>query len=102
RRVAGGQPRGLARHSTAPSSRTYTSDGTTVYFLASDPQTAEERDRTRLNDDVATFEETTFKQRRLWKVVVSTGAVTQITSGDSSILEYSLSRDGKLIAVQRA
>ena len=47
------------------------------------------------------FEEN-FKQRHLWKIVVATGAETQITSGDSSVLEYRLSADGTRIALHRA
>ena len=42
------------------------------------------------------------RQRQLWKIVVSTGAETQVTTGDSSVIEYSLSADGTRIAMQRA
>jgi dipeptidyl aminopeptidase/acylaminoacyl peptidase len=97
----GGEPRALTKHATTPSLPTWSPDGTTVYFVAADASTAEERDRTRLRDDVFMFDET-FKQRQLWKIVVSTGAETMLTSGDSTIKGYSLSADGKRLAVQRA
>jgi tricorn protease-like protein len=44
----------------------------------------------------------TYKQRHLWKVVVSTGVETQITSGEATVLDYRLSADGKHIAMSRA
>src|SRR5476649_316392 len=97
----GGEPRALTKHATNVSQPAWTPDGATVYFLASDPPTADERERTRLRDDVRAFEED-YKQRRLWKIVVSTGAETQLTSGDFTVMEYRLSTDGKRMAMQRA
>src|SRR5476649_2073656 len=97
----GGEPRALTKHATNVSQPAWTPDGATVYFLASDPQTPDERERTRLRDDVRGFEED-YKQRRLWKIVVSTGAETQLTSGDFTVMEYRLSTDGKRMAMQRA
>ena len=97
----GGEPRVLTKHATGVSSPTWSPDGTVVYFIAADPPTDDEGDRTRLRDDVYMADET-YKQRQLWKIVVSTGAETQVTSGDSTIKEYAVSADGKRIAVQRA
>ena len=54
-----------------------------------------------MRDDVVVLDET-FKQRQLWKIVVSTGVETQLTSGDSTVKEYVVSADGKRIALQRA
>ena len=84
----------------SPSSPTWSPDGTTVYFLASDPPTSDERERDRLRDDVYAFEEN-YKPRQLWKVIVATGAEQQLTTGESSVLEYRLSRDGSKVAMQR-
>jgi dipeptidyl aminopeptidase/acylaminoacyl peptidase len=97
----GGEPRALTKHATSVSSPSWSPDGTIVYFLASDPRTAEERDRDRVRDDVYGFDET-FKHRHVWKIVVSTGAETQLTSGETTINEYRLSPDGKRIAFERA
>jgi len=96
----GGEPRALTRHATSPSSPMWSPDGTTVYFLASDPPTSEDRERDRLRDDVYAFEET-YKPQQLWKVSVATGAEQQLTTGETSILEYRLSRDGSKVAMHR-
>ena len=98
----GGEPRKLTNHATSPGSPMWSADGSAVFFLAQEAPTSEERDRARLRDDVYAFDESNFKQRHLWKVAVSTGAETQITSGNYSILEYRLSRDGKRVAFHRA
>jgi dipeptidyl aminopeptidase/acylaminoacyl peptidase len=100
----GGEARALTKHATSVSTASapaWSRDGALVYFLASDPRTPEERERDRLRDDVYAFDET-FKQRQLWKIVVSTGAETQITSGDSSVIEYRLSADGTRMVFARA
>ena len=97
----GGEPRALPKHATTVSALSWSPDGTAVYFLASDPRTSEERERERVRDDVFAVDET-YKQRQLWKIVVSTGAETQVTTGDASVTEYKLSADSKRIAMLRA
>jgi dipeptidyl aminopeptidase/acylaminoacyl peptidase len=102
----GGEPRALSKHATGIASvpgqtPMWSPDGTLVYFVASDPRTAEERERDRVRDDVYRFDET-FKQRHLWKIVVSTGAESQVTTGDATVIEYRLSTDGKRVAYERA
>ena len=72
-----------------------------IYFLASDAPSAEDRDRIRLRDDVYTVDEGS-RQRHLWKVDVSTGVETQVTTGSTTVNEYSMSADGKRIAFERA
>jgi dipeptidyl aminopeptidase/acylaminoacyl peptidase len=99
--IDGGEPRALTKHATGVGSPAWSPDGGVVYFIAGDPATAEERERTRLRDDVVVWDET-FRQRQLWKVDVSTGTETQLTSGDSTVREYVVSADGKRIALQRA
>jgi len=98
---AGGEARVLSRHATGVSSPTFTPDGTAIYFLAFDPPTAEERERTRLRDDVYAYDED-YKQRHLWKITVATGEETQVTKGNFSVLEYKLSPDGTRLAVKEA
>src|SRR5258707_14971073 len=97
----GGEPRALTRHATLPLAPKWSPDSSAVYFIAADPPTADDRERGRTKDDVYAVDET-FKQRQLWKIVVSTGAETQLTSGESSIKHYTLSTDAKRMAVQRA
>jgi dipeptidyl aminopeptidase/acylaminoacyl peptidase len=97
----GGEPRALTRHATGVSSPSWSPDGQFMYFLASDPRTAEERERDRLRDDVVALDEN-YKPRRLWKVTVVSGAEQSLTRGDSSVLAYHVSRDGTRIALQIA
>lgn len=97
----GGEARALTRHATLPTAPSWSPDGTAVYFIAADPLTAAERERERVRDDVYGYDED-YKQRHLWKVVVATGVETAVTSGNSSVLEYRLSRDGSRIAFHRA
>jgi dipeptidyl aminopeptidase/acylaminoacyl peptidase len=99
--AAGGEPRPLTRHATLPTQPTWSPDGASIYFVASDPLTPAERERDRVRDDVYAYEED-YKQRHLWKLAVATGVETQVTTGDSSVLEYRLSRDGTRIALHRA
>jgi len=99
--AAGGEPKALTRHSTLPTAPAWSPDGASVYFIAADPPTASERERDRVRDDVYAYEED-YKQRHLWKVAVATGVETQITTGDFSVLEYRLSRDGTRVALHRA
>jgi dipeptidyl aminopeptidase/acylaminoacyl peptidase len=97
----GGEPRALTKHATSVGSPSWSPDGAIVYFVASDPRTADERERDRVRDDVFAFDESS-KHRQLWKIVVSTGAETPITSGDTTVAEYRLSADGKRITFERA
>jgi dipeptidyl aminopeptidase/acylaminoacyl peptidase len=99
--ASGGESRTLTHHVTGVSTPSWTPDGASVYFVAPDPQTADERERARLRDDAYGVDET-YKQRHLWKIAISTGAETQVTSGDLSVLEYRLSADGTRIVLQRA
>src|SRR5439155_20004513 len=95
------EPRAVTKHATSPRSPTFTPDGTGIYFLAPDPPSAEDRERTRLRDDVFAFDENT-RPRHLWKVILSTGSETQITTGEAAVLDYWLSQDGTRIAFKRA
>ncbi len=99
--VAGGEPHQLSHHPTGVGSPEWSPDSASIYFLASEPRTAEERERERVKDDVETFDED-YKQRRLWKIIVSTGAEQRITSGESTVLSFNLSQDGRRIVLERA
>jgi dipeptidyl aminopeptidase/acylaminoacyl peptidase len=97
----GGEPQPLTRHATGVSSPAWSPDGAFVYFLASDPRSAEERERTRVRDDLYQYDED-YKQRHLWKATVATGGEQAITSGDFSVASFRLSRDGRRLVVERA
>jgi len=97
----GGEPRQLTKHATGVSFPTWSPDSTAIYFLAADARSAEERERTRVRDDLYAYDEN-FQQRHLWKILVATGAEQAITSGNFTVASYRVSRDGKHIAFQRA
>ena len=97
----GGEPRPLTHHATGVSAPAWTGDGAAVYFIASDPRTPEERERDRASGDVYTLDEDT-RPRQLWRFVLATGVETQITAGDTSVLEYRFSADDTRIVLQRA
>jgi dipeptidyl aminopeptidase/acylaminoacyl peptidase len=100
----GGEARQLTKHSTNISPAlppSWSPDGSTIYFAATDAPGPDERERERIKDDITAFEEG-LKARHLWKVSVSGGAEQPITKGDLSVLSYRLSRDGRQIVMQRA
>src|SRR5260221_6601314 len=63
----GGKTHALTHHDTAVSQAAWSPDGSAIYFLASDPPSADERDRDHLRDDIFAFEKN-FRQRHLWRV----------------------------------
>jgi dipeptidyl aminopeptidase/acylaminoacyl peptidase len=99
--AAGGEPRAVTKHATAVSSPAWSPDGATIYFLASDAPSAAERERERRKDDVYAFEENA-RLRHLWSVSVATGAEKQLTADDLSVASFRLSRDGRMIVLERA
>jgi dipeptidyl aminopeptidase/acylaminoacyl peptidase len=80
---------------------TWAPDGKSIYFVATDAKSAEERERDRVQDDVYTFEENNFKQRNLWTTDLE-GKTKKITEGELSVGGYDLSADGKKIALTRS
>jgi hypothetical protein len=70
--IDGGEAQPLTRHATAVSHATWSSDGSAVYFLASDARTTEERERERVRDDV-------FPQSvEMYRAVVSHGVPSKL------------------------
>jgi dipeptidyl aminopeptidase/acylaminoacyl peptidase len=96
----GGEARQLSRHPTPITAASWGPDGRAVYFLSSDPVRAEDRERAR-GDDLVPLEEA-FRQRHLWKLVAATGAEQRITSGNFSVVSFSIARDGSKIVFERA
>ncbi|MBP7777181.1 MAG: S9 family peptidase [Acidobacteria bacterium] len=99
--MAGGEAQVLTSHATAVSNPAWSPDGRWLYFLAADPKPEEQLAREKAKDDVFAFDED-FEQRHLWRIDVTTRAESRVTSGDFSVLNYELSRDGAKIAHHRA
>ncbi len=103
---AGGTPRAVTKHATGilngpTTGPTWSPDGKTIYFIAGDPASPEDRERDRRKDDVYAFEEN-FKPRQLWSINVATGAEKQLTTGNLHVASYRLSSDGTRIVLERA
>jgi dipeptidyl aminopeptidase/acylaminoacyl peptidase len=96
----GGEARTLSKHATAVSNISWSPDGGTIYFLAAEPKTDEEKNRDEVKDDVFALDEN-YKPRHLWKISVKDATEQRVSNGDFSILDYSLSRDGRKIAFHR-
>jgi dipeptidyl aminopeptidase/acylaminoacyl peptidase len=99
--VDGGEARRLFAHDTAPGGLSWSRDGSALYFLASDPQSDEEKKKDELKDDVFAFDED-FKQRHLWRFELATEKPERLTEGDFSISSIDLSRDGSQMVLHRA
>ncbi|MBI4519741.1 MAG: S9 family peptidase [Gemmatimonadetes bacterium] len=97
----GGEPKPLSDHPTTPSSPTWAPDGRALYFLAPDAPTPDQLERERVRDDVFAFDET-FSQVHLWRVAVDDGRETRLTSGDYSVLGFSVAPDGRRLVINRA
>ncbi|MBI1872264.1 MAG: S9 family peptidase [Acidobacteria bacterium] len=105
--TSGGEAKALTSHPSSISEITWSPDGKSIYFLAPDPKSDEEKARDRAKDDVYAFDED-YKQRHLWRVSVSDHrsasdhGTERLTSGDYSVMNYDLSRDGRRIVFHRA
>jgi dipeptidyl aminopeptidase/acylaminoacyl peptidase len=104
--AAGGTPRAVTKHANNLTlgnpavGPTWSPDGKSIYFTASDPPTPDERERDRRRDDVYAYEHN-YKQRHLWRVDVATGTEKQITTGDLHVARYRLSPDGSRVVLER-
>src|SRR5207245_8100051 len=98
--VDGGEAKALTSHGSAASEIEWTPDGSALLFTAPEPKTSEEKERDKVKDDVYSFDEN-YKQTHLWKVDVKAGTETRLTSGDFSVTSYTVSDDGRRIALHR-
>jgi dipeptidyl aminopeptidase/acylaminoacyl peptidase len=99
--TGGGEAWQVTNHPTAVSNIQWSHDGNTIYFRAPDAKSEEQKTREKLKDDVFMFDED-FQQQHLWSVTVAGKAEHRITQGPYSVLSYSLSEDGRKIAMHRA
>ena len=103
-RNRGGEASPLTAHDSSVGSFQFSPDGGQVFFLASDPKSAEEKKKERLQDDVFAFDEN-YKQRHLFRVATDGDGPQKgerLTGGDFSIRGFQLSGDGMKIAHHRA
>jgi dipeptidyl aminopeptidase/acylaminoacyl peptidase len=98
---AGGEAQQLTHHATSVANLAWAPDGSAVYFLASDPKSAEEKERDKVKDDVYAFDEN-YQQRHLWKITLADKKEKQLSKGDFSVLSFHLSADGSTIVLVRA
>ncbi len=100
----GGEARPLTKHPSAVKSPAFSPDGALIYFLAPEPKSEEEKKKDELKDDVFSYDED-YKQVHLFHVPFASAAPVEadrVTSGDFSIGNYRLSRDGSRVAHHRA
>ena len=102
-RNRGGEAAPLTEHESSVQSFAFSPDGDSIFFVAPDPKTPEEKKKDDLQDDVFAFDED-YKQHHLWRIPVSSesGEAERITEGDYSIVGFRLSDDGARIAHSRA
>ena len=98
--AAGGEAWALTDHATSVSNLSWSPDGLSIYFVAEDAKSDEQKEREEAKDDVFAFDED-YRQKHLWRVEVNGGEEERITEGDTSVLDYQLSRDGRKIAFLR-
>ncbi len=99
--AGGGEARRVTNHPSAPGDLTWTPDSRLLLFTAANAPSAAAKEKKRLQDDVYAFEETNFEQEHLW-VTDLDGKTTQITFGDYSVTDYTLSPSGSTVAMTRA
>ncbi len=100
-RNTGGEAEPLTKHATSVGDIQWSPDGTWIYFTAPSRSPAEQAAREKAKDDVFAYDEN-YQQDHLWRVRVATGEEERLTEGDYSVIGYTLSRDGTMIAHHRA
>jgi dipeptidyl aminopeptidase/acylaminoacyl peptidase len=98
---AGGEAQQLTHHATSATNLAWAPDGSAIFFLASDPKSAADKERDKAKDDVYAFDEN-YKQKHLWKITLAEKKETQISKGDFSVLSFQLSVDGSKIVFARS
>jgi len=99
--ASGGEAWQLSQHEGGITRIAWSPDGRSIYFLASEPKSSEEKQRDKLKDDVYAYDEN-FKHTHLWKLSLADKKETQVTRGDYSVTNFRISRDGGKIVLNRA
>lgn len=97
----GGEAVKVSDHQTGVTNVSWSPDGQYIYFLAPDPVPDDVKIRKEMHDDIFGFEKD-FQQQHLWRVHIGDYNESRITEGDYSVLTFSVSRDGSMIAYLRA
>ncbi len=97
----GGEAWVLTEHATAVSNITWAPNGSVLYFIASDEKSEEKETLERESGQIQSLDED-YEQRHLWTVTVPDGVESAVTSGEFSIVDYALSRDGRRVVYHRA
>jgi dipeptidyl aminopeptidase/acylaminoacyl peptidase len=96
----GGEARPLGKHATAASSLAWSPDSASIFFLAQDPKTDDEKARDKARDDVFAFTENS-KPQHLWKIAVADGKEQRLTQGNFWVSAFKVSDDGRTIVHHR-
>jgi dipeptidyl aminopeptidase/acylaminoacyl peptidase/formylglycine-generating enzyme required for sulfatase activity len=96
--LAGGEPQRLTEHETGVTALRWSPDGRTIYYLAPDDTEHEDNDE---KDDSERVEQD-HKYGHIWAVDVNTQETRRITGGKFHITEFSVSPDGRQLALVAA
>ncbi len=95
--AAGGEPRQLTRHTTSTTDLAWAPDGKSLYFLASEPPSDEQREAEKLRDVYAYDED--YQQQHLWRITLG-GDEQRLTTGDYSVTSFSVGASGRIVLVR--
>ncbi len=98
--VDGGEARPLTAHGESISAFGIAPDGATLWFVARDPETPEQKRRAKQHDD-ATVIDRDFPDTHLWLFDVETGKSRRLTEGDFTVSDPQWSPDGGSIVFVR-
>src|SRR5262249_46893673 len=99
--TAGGEAWPLTQHPTAITAFHWAPDGKRIFFIAADvdPETLGKFKQSR--HDPFLYEHN-YQQRHLWQVEVASRLETRLTSGDFSVLGFSISGDSRRLVYSAA
>lgn len=91
--LSGGEAQALTAHKAAIQDFAWSADGRFIVFLAEEPKKEESGNKPKNKPPVVVDEE--YRYAQLWLIDVETKEVRQLTKGNSHIVEFDLSRDGR-------
>ena len=96
----GGEAWALTEHPTSVSRVAWAPNGRSIYFVAPDEKTEQQKKRDEAKDDVFRYDED-YQQEHLWRMSPDGGDPERLTEGDFSVSDYHLSRDGTQLTSHR-
>ena len=100
-RVDGGEATQLTQHPTPVRQLAWSPAGDRIFFVAEDDKSKEQREREHASGDSVVYPRN-WMHDHLWSVNVESGKEQRLTRGDWSVLEFSVTRDGRQIAFGRS